>query len=153
MDTNQIQQILRAELQRLSDRISANIEGTGRKATGKTQKSLTVEVDGLGGALMGREAFATLEQGSRPWVKQYTRPPKWFAALIQEWIDAKRLDLNAYAVARTLMVKGSKLRREGGAADVYTNEIPDAVDRIQAQIADAAQMLITDRLTMKDTTI
>lgn len=153
MDTNQIQQILRTELQRLSDRISANIEGTGRKATGKTQKSLEVEVDGLSGALMGREAFAALEQGSRPWAKQYPRPPKWFAALLQEWIDAKRLDLNAYAVARTLMRSGSKLRREGGTADVYTNEIPDAVDRIQTQIADAAQMLITDRLTMKDTTI
>lgn len=153
MDTSQIQQILHTELQKLSERISSNIDATGRKATGKTQASLAVEVEGLSGALMGREAFATLEQGSRPWVKQYTRPPKWFAELIQEWIKAKRLDLNAYAVARTLMRDGSKLRREGGASDVYTHEIPEAVDRIQAQIADAAQTLIADRLTLRDTTI
>lgn len=153
METTQVETILRTELQRLSDRISANIDNTGRKATGKTQQSLAVEVDGLSGALTGREAFATLEQGSRPWAKQYPRPPKWFAELIQEWIAAKRLDLNAYAVAHTLMRKGSRLHRNGGAADVYTAEIPEAVNRIQAQIADAAQMLITDRLTLKDTTI
>lgn len=138
--------ILQDELEKLKQRVATNIEVTGRRATGRTAESLQVEVDGLSGALTGRQAFSTLEQGSRPWARQYARPPKWFAKLIQEWLDAKRLDLNAYAVASTIMRKGSRLRRIGGKDDVYTNEIPRTIDSIQRRLADGLQALVTDRL-------
>lgn len=142
-----IAQILREELLGLQQRIAANIINTGRQATGKTIKSMRVQVSQLSGVLTGRQAFSTLERGSRPWTRQYSRPPRWFAELIQEWIDAKRLDLNAYAVASNLMRKGSDLYRAGGnATDVYTEEIPKTLRNIGARLADRYGYLVTGRL-------
>lgn len=141
-----VTEILRSELEGLRQRVADNIVATGRNATGKTVAGLSVEANGLSGALTGREAFATLEIGSRPWAHQYPRPPKWFAKLIQEWIDAKSLRLNAYAVATTLMRDGSRLRRQGGKDDVYTPEIPRTLEAITRRVTSQMQVLVTDRL-------
>lgn len=84
MSSINVTEILRSELEGLRQRVADNIVATGRNATGKTVAGLSVEANGLSGALTGREAFATLEIGSRPWAHQYPRPPKWFAELIQE---------------------------------------------------------------------
>lgn len=147
MAQTSIAQILREELLGLQQRIAANIINTGRQATGKTIRSMKVQVSQLSGVLTGRQAFSTLERGSRPWVKQYNRPPRWFAEQIQQWIDAKRLDLSAYAVASNLMRKGSDLYRAGGGAtDVYTEELPKTLRNIGARLADRYSYLVTGRL-------
>lgn len=147
MAQTSIAQILREELLGLQQRIAANIINTGRQATGKTIRSMKVQVSQLSGVLTGRQAFSTLERGSRPWARQYSRPPRWFAELIQQWIDAKRLDLNAYAVASNLMRKGSDLYRAGGGAtDVYTEELPKTLRNIGARLADRYSYLVTGRL-------
>lgn len=148
----EIRKILAEELDALRQRIGANMETADQIATGKTRDGMRVEVRGLAGVLTGRQAFATLEKGSRPWSRQPKRTPKWFADLIGEWIDAKGLDLNKWAVARSLITKGSKLYRSGGRADIYSPELQKTMDAIGKRVLDQYAVLVTNRLTINNTT-
>ena len=153
MLNQEIRQILLEELEDLRQRIIANMGTADQIVTGKTKDSLQVNVRELSGVLTGRQAFATLENGSRPWSRPPKRTPKWFADLIGEWIDAKGLDLNQWAVAHTIIHKGSKLYRDGGRADIYSPEIQTAMDRIGDRIMSKYELLVSDRLIMNKTTI
>lgn len=152
MLSDEVRQILREELESLRSRIIANMEKAGQMATGRTRDSMQVEIRDNGGVLTGRRAFATLETGSRPWSKKPKRVPKFFADLIGEWIDAKGLDLNKWAVAHTIIHQGSKLYREGGRADIYSPELQPTIDRIGERILDQYAVLVTDRLIMNKPT-
>lgn len=141
-DTQQIQAFLKQELTDLKSRIASNIRSTGRNATGRTIDSLEVQVSTSGafsaqGVLLGRKYFGALETGSRPWKgwEFRKRVPSTFADRIQEWIDAKGLDLNAYAVAYNIIHSGTALFRQGGRPDVYSNEIPGTLDKLTEKYA------------------
>lgn len=149
---DEIRKILTEELEALRQRIGDNMEAADQIATGRTRDGMRVEVRGLAGVLTGRRAFATLERGSRPWSKKSKRVPKFFADLIGEWIDAKGLDLNKWAVAHSIMTKGSKLYRSGGRTDIYSNELPKTMDAIGKRVLDGYAVLITNRLTLNNTT-
>lgn len=148
----EIRKILTEELEALRRRIGDNMEAADQIATGKTRDGMRVEVRGLAGVLTGRQAFATLERGSRPWSKKLKRVPKFFADLIGEWIDAKGLKLNKWAVAHSIMTKGSKLYRSGGRSDIYSNELPKTMDAIGRRVIDQYAVLVTNRLTLNNTT-
>lgn len=152
MLSEEIRQILREELEDLRARIIANMERADQIVSGKTRDSMQVSVRDNAGVLTGRQAFATLETGSRPWSKKPKRTPKWFADLIGEWIEQRGLDLNQWAVAHTIIHKGSKLYREGGRADIYSPELQKTIDRIGARILDQYAVLVTDRLIINKTT-
>jgi hypothetical protein len=152
MIDDDIRQILLEELEDLRRRITENMGKADQIVTGKTRDSMQVSVNGLAGVLTGRQAFATLERGSRPWSKPPKRVPKFFADLIGEWIDAKGLDLNKWAVAHTIIHKGSKLYRDGGRSDVYSPEIQKTIDRIGERILDSYAVLVTNQLTINNTT-
>ena len=153
MLSQEIRQILLEELEDLRQRIIENMGRADQIVSGKTRDSLQVNVRELSGVLTGRQAFATLENGSRPWSRPPKRTPKWFADLIGEWIDAKGLDLNQWAVAHTIIHKGSKLYRTGGRADIYSPGIQTTMDRIGDRIVNKYEVLVTDRLIMNKTTI
>lgn len=148
----EIRKILTEELEALRQRIGENMETADQIATGKTRDGMRVEVRGLSGVLTGRQAFATLERGSRPWSRKPKRTPKWFADLIGEWIDAKDLDLNKWAVARSIITKGSKLYRSGGRSDIYSAELQKTMDAIGKRVLDQYIVLVTNRLTINNTT-
>ena len=152
MLNEEIRQILLEELEDLRARIIANMEGADKVVSGKTRDSLQVSVRGNAGVLTGRQAFATLETGSRPWSRKPKRTPRWFADLIGDWIDKRGLDLNQWAVAHTIIHKGSKLYREGGRADIYSPELQKTIDRIGDRILDQYEVLVTDRLIINKTT-
>lgn len=145
-----IQKILMEELEALKNRISDNIETSGQRASGKTQESMQVEVEGTAGILSGRRAFSTLERGSMPWAKKPKRTPKWFINIIQQWIEDKNLEneLNAWAVATMIIHKGSKLHREGGRADIYSPEIQTALQNIGKRLDDYFVVLVTESLVI-----
>ena len=153
MLTEEIRQILREELEDLRRRIIDNMGKADQIVTGKTRDSLQVNVRDTSGVLTGRQAFATLETGSRPWSKPPKRVPRFFADLIGEWIEAKGLDLNKWAVAHTIIHQGSKLYRTGGRSDVYSPEIQKTMDRIGERIINQYDVLITDRLILNTTKI
>ena len=149
----EIRRILKEELESLRLRIASNMSSADKVVTGKTRDSMEVQVTGLSGVLTGRQAFATLETGSRPWSRPPKRTPKWFADLIGEWIDAKGLDLNQWAVAHSIIHRGSKLYREGGRSDIYSPEIEAAMDAIGNRVINQYEVLVTDRLIMNHQTI
>lgn len=147
--------ILREELEVLRQRIIENMTAADQHATGKTRESLKIEIletnGDTYGILTGRRAFATLERGSRRWSKPPKRVPRFFADLIGEWIDAKGIDLNKWAVAHSIIHKGSKLYRTGGRDDIYTPEIRRTLDRIGERIIEGYRVIVTDRLNFNDT--
>lgn len=147
---DEIRQILLEELEALRGRIAENMASADKVVTGGTRDSMRVSVQGLAGVLTGRQAFATLETGSRPWSRKPKRTPKWFADLIGEWIDNRGLDLNKWAVAHTIIHQGSALYRSGGRADIYSPEIQKAVDRIGDRILSRYEVLVTDRLIINE---
>lgn len=150
MLSEDIRQILREELEDLRKRIIENMGKADQIVTGKTRDSMQVEVRDNMGVLTGRQAFATLETGSAPWSKKPKRVPKWFADLIGEWIDRRGLDLNQWAVAHSIIHKGSKLYRSGGRADIYSPEIQKTMDRLGDRIVERYAVLVTDRLIMNE---
>lgn len=147
---DEIRQILLEELEALRGRIAGNMASADKVVTGGTRDSMRVSVQGLAGVLTGRQAFATLETGSRPWSRKPKRTPKWFADLIGEWIDNRGLDLNKWAVAHTIIHQGSALYRSGGRADIYSPEIQTAIDRIGDRILSRYEVLVTDRLIINE---
>lgn len=147
---DEIRQILLEELEALRGRIAENMASADKVVTGGTRDSMQVSVQGLAGVLTGRQAFATLETGSRPWSRKPKRTPKWFADLIGEWIDNRGLDLNKWAVAHTIIHQGSALYRSGGRADIYSPEIQKTVDRIGDRILSRYEVLVTDRLIINE---
>ena len=148
----EMRQILLEELDALRKRIIDNMGKAGQIVTGKTRDSMQVEARGNMGVLTGRRAFATLETGSAPWSKKPKRVPKFFADLIGEWIDHKGLDLNKWAVAHTIIHKGSKLYREGGRADIYSPELQKTIDRIGDRMVERYAVLVTNRLIINEPT-
>lgn len=152
MLSEEIRKILLEELEDLKRRITENMGRADQIVSGKTRDSMQASVQGNAGVLTGRQAFATLETGSRPWSRKPKRTPKWFADLIGEWINQRGLDLNQWAVAHTIIHKGSKLYRTGGRADIYSPELQKTVDRIGDRILDQYAVLVTNRLTMNEPT-
>lgn len=149
---DEIRNILREELEALRVRIAENMSRADKVVTGRTRDSMRVEVRDNTGVLTGRRAFATLETGSRPWSRKPKRVPKFFADLIGEWIEHRGLDLNKWAVAHSIIHKGSKLYREGGRADVYSPELQNTIDSIGDRILDQYAVLVTNRLIINEPT-
>lgn len=147
-----IRKILTDELTDLKGRIAQNILTARSNATGKTIQSMQVRVTESNGAytgeLSGRPFFGALETGSKPWTKQYKHPPKFFRDIIQEWIDAKGLSLNAYLVARKIMNAGTSLYREGGRDTIYSREIPGTIDRINEKTVIFWQNILTETIKL-----
>ena len=158
-----IEAFVKSELEALQVRIAANIGSTGRTASGRTAKSMEVETIPWGGRLTGRAAFGTLETGRKP-----GKVPANFTAIIRQWIKdkglrttpipykrkpsdkwqpkytpAERGELSlAGAIAYKIRTEGTRLYRTGGDGDVYSNEIPAAVEKLRAGILQMMTMTI-----------
>lgn len=146
MLSEEIRKILLEELEDLRRRITENMAGADLIVTGKTRDSMAASVQGNAGTLVGRQAFATLETGSRPWSRRPKYVPRFFADLIGEWIDKRGLDLNKWAVARTIIDQGSSLYRKGGRSDIYSPELQKTIDNIGQRVVDHYAVLVTSRL-------
>lgn len=152
MLTEEIRKILLEELTGLKNRIGRNMARADEVVTGRTRDSMQVSIGDTYGVLTGRQAFATLETGSRPWSRQPKRVPRFFADLIGEWIKARGLNLNKWAVANTIIREGSKLYREGGRSDVYSPEIAHTMERIGDRVIERYAVLVSDRLIINNST-
>lgn len=148
--------ILRDNLEACAERIRANIDTAGLRASGRTQQSVRVEVSDGVGTIYGRRAFGTLERGRRP-----GRTPFGFVGIIRQWMadkgitaspipyirrpserwqpkytpEQRGLNAAAGAIAHRIRTQGTSLYRSGGREDVYTPPIAEAVERIKRQAA------------------
>lgn len=145
----EVRLIVGEELMAALANISNNIEGEGKRASGRTQESMSVTVadedDAIVGTLSGRAYFGALETGSKPWRNQYKRVPKFFADIIAEWAEDKGVDINPYAVATTIMRKGSKQHRDGAITTIFTEEIDATVERIEQRVMGLFEAVVVER--------
>lgn len=145
-----VRKIVEEELAQAKANITANIDSHGKRASGKTAESMTVTVADEGsavvGTLSGRAFFGALETGSKPWKTQYKTAPKFFADIIAEWAQNKGVDANPYAIATTIMRKGSKQHREGPITTIFTEEIDATVGRIQSRVMALFDVAVVESL-------
>lgn len=127
------------ELQDLAQRIADNIARNGQTASGKTARSLEVKEGSDEVTLLGRKAFGTMETGRRG-----GGVPRNFSAILYQWSLDKGISFDtdrerrsfAYLLARKIQNEGTQLFRDGGRADVYSNEIPKTINNIARKLAD-----------------
>ena len=149
------------ELEKLSLRIAANIDSTGQTASGKTAKSLKVSETESGAKLEGRKPFGALETG-----RKAGKTPKGFTAIIRQWVKDKGINAApipyirqtsdkwqpkytpqergnmslASTIAWSIREHGTKLHRDGGRDDVYSNEIPKTIQAVSER---ASKIFVT----------
>ena len=145
-----VEAIIREELEKLRDIISQNISNKGKRASGRTQESMAVSVTQEGSATVGvlsaRSFFGALETGSQPWRTQYVRPPKFFVEIIQEWMRDKGISGDAGGIAYSIMRRGSAQYRQGARTDIYSDDITKACDEIQRRVAGLFEAQIIESL-------
>jgi hypothetical protein len=122
------------------EEIRKNLASTGTNATGKTSRSLRyevrVEATSITLKIIGKPFFKVVETGRKA-TPQYTEPSKDFVASIREWAEAKGLPGAAYAIAKSIHQKGTKLHQSGGRDDIYSNVVnEDFVARISKDVLD-----------------
>lgn len=139
--------IINEELERAKLIIIQHIWKNGQNASGRTVDSLHVVMNPEGGTLFGRNFFGTMETGRRA-----GKIPYGFSGIILQWMRDKgihgtpiayktnrahkytpqeRGDLSmASAIARTIARSGTRLYRKGGRADVYSDVIPETMERL-----------------------
>ncbi len=149
-------EIVADELTQMVDRIRNNIDTTGTTASGRTAKSMHVDLTGVGVALFSRPSFKGVEIG---------RPggaiPQGFNAIIKQWIidkpitvtqipykrkssatwqpkytvEERSLNAAAGAISVSIKEKGTKLFQSGGRDDIYSTELAITVPIIKKRLA------------------
>ena len=139
-------------LERVRVRIWQNIDTTGTKASGKTQESMWIERTPTGGRLWGRPYFQSVETG-RP----AGRVPFNFVSIIKQWIidkgisvkqvayktsrphkysvQERSLNMAAGAIAHNIEVSGTRLFKQGGRHDIYSDVIAEEVAQLRRELA------------------
>lgn len=136
-------------------KVVANHIRAGQKASGRTMQSIRKNLTDEGGVVFARAYFGVLETGRKPGAV-----PKDFQSVILQWMKDKgisaepvpyirkssskwqpkyspqeRGDLSlAGAIAYRIRKEGTKLYRNGGRDDIYSNEIPKTVENILDRI-------------------
>lgn len=132
--TTEILSILSQYGQSTTDRIKSVIPN----ATGKTAKSLRFEVKEDGSILslriVGRPYFMSLQTGRRPTRQGSPKGDPTLVDAIKEWLEAKGLPGNAYAIAKNIHEKGTKLYRQGGNTIITDIVNQSLVDKISEDV-------------------
>ena len=141
MITVNIRDILTRSLNEARERIKNNLAITGTNASGRTSESLEVVVEGSTGTLFGRQAFGTVETGRKG-------VPAGFRQIIYQWMQDKGVHADvsgrrsqysadmsmAYLIARKIANEGSRLYRDGGRDDIYSNVLPLTIEKVSDEI-------------------
>ena len=144
-------EFIKKEMQDCINRIAARLDATGTTASGKTRDSLHLEAQERVYTIFGRDYFSTVETG-----RKAGKVPGNMTAIIKEWAIAKKIGLdpieytrkpsdkwtpkytpaeralNAFAgaVAHKIATQGSKLYRDGGRNDIFSQEIRLTIDKL-----------------------
>jgi hypothetical protein len=129
--------ILAREIQRLHDEVLDAMQANGQQATGRTAAAIRDTSGPEYAGLFGPAHLKALRDGRRPG----QRPP---IEAIREWLAAKRLTLNPYAVAANIAKRGTRLFRGEDPrfrkpTDTFAAPIAAALPRLRAALAEAAR--------------
>ena len=137
--------IVREELETLKQRIIANMYAANAVATGKTIKSMHVEMkegNTIEGILYGRKCFGALETGRKPTPKGTPPSKPTLHDCIVEWCAAKGIRGKTpqetmsitWAISTAIHQNGTRLFQRGGRADIYSNEIPRTIKSVKERL-------------------
>lgn len=128
----------------LRDEISESIERNGLRASGRTQDSLRVHVDGDVVTLEGRAFFPALQYGSSEWTGKTGIRCTYeeFREIIRQWASDKGLNFGQAkehektieAITHSIIRRGTKVYRTKQHLDVYDTVIENAVKDIGEQL-------------------
>lgn len=139
-----ITQIVTKHLEEVRKGIAANMQAMNRTASGRSVASLLVEEttngDGTASAsLTGGQQWAYMQRG-----RGAGKVPYRFSDIIREWILKKGISYRQFApkkgpaerglknlswmIARSIMMKGTKLHRDNGYNDIYDTLISKEMD-------------------------
>lgn len=121
------------------DRIKDNLSSTGTNASGRTSSSVKFSVSENGTIatlqITGRPYIMAVETGIKPY-PQYDKPSRSFVEQIKNWLQTRGGDMGAaYAIARSIHKKGTKLWKAGGRKDIISNVVNKSlVDQISMEV-------------------
>jgi hypothetical protein len=130
-------EILSREILRLHEDVADTMQANGQRATGRTIAQLRSTSGDEYASLFGPAHLKALRDGRRPG----QRPP---IEAIREWLQAKRLKLNPYAVANKIASEGTRLFRGEDPrfkkpTDTFSGPIAAALPRFRAGLVEAAR--------------
>ena len=158
--------IVTDELEVLKNRIIANMRANNAVASGRTIKSLTISKTSEGAKLWSDQdmPFGVMETG-----RKGGRVPSTFYSIIYRWMKDKGINADpmpyttnrphkytpqergnrtlAYLISRKIQKEGTKLNRMGGRKNIYSNEIPSALERIKKQLGAIFQSEVVKSIT------
>ena len=149
---NLITDFVKTEFDRCAAAIARRLDDTRTTASGRTKASLKVTVVENVFTLLGRHPFATVETG-----RQGGKTPIDFTEILKQWAVDKQISLEpinyiripsdrwqpkytpqeralnrfAGAVAHKIRTEGSKLYRDGGREDIYSEEVEKTLRTIR----------------------
>lgn len=139
--TTTIKDIIQQHLETVRTGIVQRMQQRGRMASGKSAASLAITVSEAGGYLEGSKSFLSMERGRGP-----GKVPKNFTSIIKDWIIAKGISYQglipkngnqeqgamrlAGAIAHTIITKGTRLYRDNGSNDIYTELLNEEVTKM-----------------------
>lgn len=142
MLTKEIYNIIERSLFEWKEEIIANYTSSGERTTGKTGEEFEVNMTANGGKLLGANYVYVLEQGRGETKKNGSGAVRrnikeWIVAKgVFDYLGEKELDSLAWAISKTIHKIGTKLFREGGRKDIYSNVITEsAINELVNKIA------------------
>jgi len=143
----QVIQILTSEGQRMTEEIRKNTP----VATGKFSKSLDYEVtrgqNTAGLQIRAMKFFRVVETGRRPTPDK--KPSRKMIENLKEWLQALGKEQSlAWAIAVTINQKGTKLWRDGGRTDIFSNVLSERnINKLERSLLDTiAEFTLNDFL-------
>lgn len=139
-----IREIISECLERVRQRVQERMDASGRNASGRTSKSLTVVLSEMGGSLEAAPSYRYMltGRGAGP-------VPANFTDIIAQWITDKGISVRpqragqsqeaalrsmAGAIAYSIMKNGTRLHRQGGQEDMFTDIFAEEVERMGADM-------------------
>jgi len=133
--------VLSEEGKTFSNRVKENLSSKGVTKSGRTANSLREEVSDNGLIVWGAYYFENLEKGVSPQQAQrldFNRVRddlyKWSKYLPLTFNSTKERFSFAWNTANKIVKFGTKLFREGGRKDIYSNEFQPLMDSISDRI-------------------
>lgn len=139
-----VQNIVTAHLNAIKDGITARMAQQGRNASGRTVRSLEVRAADTGGSLEGDSTFLYLEHGRGP-----GKIPHGFYDIIKDWVIAKGISYQQFAprngtpeqgltrlsgaIATSIMKNGTKLYRDHGYNDIFSELMETELDKLSKE--------------------
>ena len=125
-------------------RIRENLASTGTDASGKTSASVSYRAtEGGFEVIGGREYFPAVETGSKPSDK---KPGRKMIESITSWKAIRGLQWSPWAIAYSILKRGSSLWRKGGRKNIYSNVRADAQKEVPELIGKALRRDVLNKV-------